>query len=198
MKILLVGATGFLGSAIARELGKDHELIPASRSDAEHPVDIQDEASVRALFSKTGDVDAIISATGQVHFGPLAKMTAEEFNVGLQGKLLGQVRLSLIGQHYLRPGGSITLTTGILAEAAIRDGANAMSVNAAVEGYARAAAFELKDRRINVVSPTLLTEAKEVYGAAFPGFESVPASRAALAYRRSVEGIETGQVYRVW
>jgi NAD(P)-dependent dehydrogenase (short-subunit alcohol dehydrogenase family) len=198
MKVLVVGATGFIGRALVQELAADHELIPASRSSATYPVDIEDDASVKALFERTGQVDAIVSATGHVHFGPLSEMTAEQFNVGLQGKLLGQVRLALAGQHYLRSGGSITLTTGILTEAAIRNGANAMSVNAAVEGFARAAAFELKERRINVVSPGLLTEAKDAYGGAFPGFETVPGSRVALAYRRSIEGIETGQVYRVW
>ncbi|OZI66570.1 short chain dehydrogenase [Bordetella genomosp. 11] len=198
MRILLVGATGFLGTAIARELRDDHELVLASRSDATHPVDIQDDASVRALFEKAGQVDAIVSATGHVHFGPLARMTAEQFDIGLQGKLLGQVRLALIGQHYLRPGGSITLTTGILTEAVIRDGVNATAVNAGIEGFVRAAAFELRDARINAVSPTLLRESRDAYGASFPGFEPVPASRAALAFRRSIEGIETGQVYRVW
>lgn len=198
MKILLVGATGFLGSAIARELESDHEVVQASRSDNAHPVDIQDDASVRTLFEKVGQVDAIVSATGHVHFGPLSRMTPEQFDIGLQGKLLGQVRLVLIGQHYLRPGGSITLTTGILTDTVIRDGANATAVNAGIEGFVHAAAFELRDARINAVSPTLLTESRDAYGASFPGFESVPASRVALAFRRCIEGVETGQVYRVW
>jgi len=35
------------------------------------------------------------------------------------------------------------------------------------------------------------------YGPFFPGFETVPAVRAALAYQRSVEGGQTGRVYRV-
>ncbi|ANN70330.1 short chain dehydrogenase [Bordetella bronchialis] len=198
MKILLVGATGFLGSAIVRELEHDHELVLAGRSSKSHRVDIRDENSVRDLFDRVGDVDAIVSATGGVHFGPLMEMTAEQFNTGLQDKLLGQIRLVLVGQHHLRPGGSITLTTGILSDAVIRDGVNATAVNAGLEGFVRAAAFELRDARINAVSPNLLTEAKEAYGGSFPGFEPVPGSRAALAFRRSIEGVETGQIYRVW
>jgi len=31
----------------------------------------------------------------------------------------------------------------------------------------------------------------------FPGFEAVPAQRVGLAYQRSVEGAQTGRVYRV-
>ncbi|MFP3656495.1 short chain dehydrogenase, partial [Burkholderia sp. SIMBA_052] len=38
----------------------------------------------------------------------------------------------------------------------------------------------------------------ERFAGFFPGFESVPAQRAALAYQRSVEGVQTGRVYRVW
>jgi hypothetical protein len=51
--------------------------------------------------------------------------------------------------------------------------------------------------RINVVSPGVIEEAMAVYAPYFRGFEPVPAARAALAYAKSVEGHQTGQVYRV-
>jgi hypothetical protein len=51
--------------------------------------------------------------------------------------------------------------------------------------------------RINAVSPTVLTESMDKYESYFRGFESVPASRVALAYSKSVEGAQTGQVYQV-
>ena len=88
-------------------------------------------------------------------------MTPAQFNVGLQDKLLGQVRLALAAQHHLNAGGSITLTSGIVSAQPIRDGVNATSVNAALEGFVRAAALELlpRDLRINVVSPNVLIEA---------------------------------------
>jgi len=35
------------------------------------------------------------------------------------------------------------------------------------------------------------------FGPFFRGFEPVPAARVALAYSRSIEGAQTGQVYRV-
>ena len=71
-------------------------------------------------------------------------------------------------------------------------------MNAALEAFAAAAAIELpRGIRINTVSPTLLTESVAAYGALFPGFETVSAERAARAYQRSVEGPQTGRVYRV-
>lgn len=125
-------------------------------------------------------------------------MTAEQFNSGLQDKLLGQVRLALLGQRWLRDGGSITLTSGIVATEPIRHGANASAVNAGLNGFVAGAAVELaRGLRINVVSPTLLTESAQAYGAVFPGFETVPAARVALAYQRSIEGVQTGKVLQV-
>jgi NADP-dependent 3-hydroxy acid dehydrogenase YdfG len=145
-----------------------------------------------------GKVDAIVSTTGSLHFGPLAEMTAEQFKIGLHDKLLGQVDLALIGQHYVNEGGSITLTSGILTDEPIRYGANASAVNSAIDGFVRGAAVELRGVRINSVSPTVLTESLDAYGPYFQGFESAPASRVALAYSRSVEGAQTGRVFRVW
>lgn len=200
MKIVIVGASGTVGRAVVTELAKkgEHELICVGRHQGDLQVDLTDEASVDALFAQTGTVDAIIATTGNLFFGPLGEMTAENFSVGLQDKLLGQVRLALKGQHFLNKGGSITLTSGIVADEPIAQGVNATTVNAGLAGFVKAAACELPHGiRINLVSPTLLSESEDAYGPFFPGFESVPAARVALAYRRSVEGVQSGQVFKV-
>ena len=57
-----------------------------------------------------------------------------------------------------------------------------------------AAAIEMpRGIRINVVSPTVFEESMEAYGPFFRGFDPVPVARAARAFSRSVEGLETGQ-----
>ena len=200
MKVLVVGATGAVGRAVAQALaGRGHEVVRAGRTRGDLQVDITSDASVEALYAAVGRVDAIVSAAGGLFFGPLGEMRPADFNIGLQDKLLGQVRLALLGQHVLADGGSITLTTGIVAEEPIRQGANATAVNSGVEGFVRAAAIELpRGLRINAVSPTVLTESLPDYGPFFPGFEPVSAARSAQAYVRSVEGPQTGRVYRVW
>lgn len=198
MKIIVIGATGTLGRAVVAELGQDNEVISVGLTHGDLQVDLTRDESVEALFAQTGRVDAIIASTGSLFFGPLTAMRAEDFASGLNDKLLGQVRLSLIGQHHLNDGSSITLTSGIIGSEPIAQGVNATAVNAALEGFVRAAACELpRGLRINVVSPTVLSESVEKYGAFFPGFESVPAARAALAYRRSVYGVQTGRTFTV-
>ncbi len=199
MKIVIVGATGTIGKAVVKELGARHEIVQVGKTHGQYQVDIADSTSIRTLFEKVGKIDAIISTTGSLHFGPLSEMTAEQFRIGLESKLLGQVDLALIGQNYLHDGGSVTLTGGILSEEPIRYGTNATTVNLALEGFVRAASVELpRGLRINVVSPTIVRESLEKFGAYMPGFEAVPASRVALAYVRSIEGVQTGKVYRVF
>ncbi|AWF34014.1 rmlD substrate binding domain protein [Klebsiella oxytoca] len=198
MKIIVIGASGTVGRAVAQELNQRHEVIRVGRTQGDYQVDITSQQSVQSLFEKIGQVDAIVSATGNLFFGPLATMTDRDFNQGLQDKLLGQIRLALTGQHYLNDGGSITLISGIVAHEPITQGVNATTVNAGLEGFVRAAACELpRGIRINLISPTVLTESAAAYDGFFPGFASVPAASVAQAYRRSVEGVQSGRIYRV-
>lgn len=198
MKIIVIGASGTIGRAVSEELSQRHDVIRVGRTRGDYQVDITSQESVEALFAQTGEVDAIVSTTGNLHFGPLSTMTDSQFNLGLQDKLLGQIRLALVGQHFLRDGGSITLVSGIVAQEPIAQGVNATTVNAGLEGFVRAAARELpRGIRINLISPTVLSESLAAYGDFFPGFPSVPAAAVAQAYRRSIEGVQTGRIYPV-
>jgi NAD(P)-dependent dehydrogenase (short-subunit alcohol dehydrogenase family) len=198
MKIILVGASGTIGQAIDRELRECHDIVRVGRNSGELQVNITDPASIRRLFEQTGPFDALISAAGNAHFGALEELTAKEFAVGLDDKLMGQVNLVLIGREFANDGASFTLTSGVLSEDPIRYGAAVSTVNAALDGFVRAAAIELpRGLRINGVSPTILEESLPAYGPYFRGFKAVPAATVALAYAKSAEGRQTGQVYRV-
>jgi NAD(P)-dependent dehydrogenase (short-subunit alcohol dehydrogenase family) len=199
MKVLLVGSHGVIGSAVAKELGARHTIVSAGRKSGDVQVDLTDTSSIRRMFEQVGRVDAVISAAGNVHFAPLEDMTEEHFGIGLRDKLMGQVNLAMVGRAWLNDGGAITLTGGILSEQPIRYGSSASMVNAALEGFVRAAAIELpRGLRINLVSPNVVQESMPQLAPFFRGFEAVPVARVALAYSRSVEGHQTGQVYRVF
>ncbi|WP_277588023.1 short chain dehydrogenase [Pseudomonas chlororaphis] len=198
MKILLIGASGTIGSAVDKELSQRHEVIRIGRTSGDFQVDISDSASIRALFEQTGRFDALICAAGNVSFAPLGEMSAQHFALGLQDKLMGQVNLLLIGREFANDGASFTFTSGILNRDPIRSGASAALVNGAIDGFVRAAAIELpRGLRVNSVSPTVLEEAMDSYAPYFRGYKPVPGADVALAYAKSVEGLQTGQTYIV-
>ena len=198
MKIVIVGASGTIGSAVSELLAKDHQVIRVGHSQGDATVDMRDPASIKALFAKLGQFDALVVASGSVAFNGLTEMTDEQWQVGLESKLMGQINLTRAAIPYLTDKGSITLISGILSEEPINWGVSASTVNGAIDHFVKAAACELpRGLRINVVSPTVLAESMDKYADFFPGFVPVPAAKVAHAYKKSVLGIQTGQVCRV-
>lgn len=199
MRVLVVGASGILGRAVVDSLTiAEDQVIGVSRS-SDPSVDLTSPASIAALLEQVGEVDAVVSATGTVPFIATSQATAEHFGQGVAGKLTSQINLVLGALPYIRDGGSITVTTGVLAQHPIAGSVVAGTVNAGLEGFVTTAATDLpRGLRINAVSPTVLQESMETYGPFFPGFAPVPAAAAAQAFVRSVHGVQTGQVFKVW
>ncbi|MEZ5212923.1 short chain dehydrogenase [Gordonia sp. (in: high G+C Gram-positive bacteria)] len=198
MKILTIGASGTIGSAVVAALAaRGHDVVAVSRS-TEPSVDLTDPSSIEALFDAVGPVDAVVCAAGGNPFVALPDATPADFAAGFGDKLGGQINLVLSAQHRITDGGSITLITGVLAREPIATGSIATAINGGLEAFVTAAALELpRGIRINAVSPTVITEALDAYGDFFPGFEPVPAAAAATAFVKSVEGIMTGRVFPV-
>mgnify|MGYP000459919605 CR=1 FL=1 len=198
MRIILIGANGTIGKAVYAELKDRHEIITAGRHSGDLTIDITDEASIRSAFQSVGSFDAVISCAGHAKWAPLAEMTAKDYQIGLQDKLMGQVNLILIGREFINDGGSFTLSTGVTDHDPIPMASSASMVACALSGFVMAAAIELpRGLRVNVVSPGVIEEAMDVFGAYFRGHSPVPAARAALGYAKSVEGLQTGQTFRI-
>jgi NAD(P)-dependent dehydrogenase (short-subunit alcohol dehydrogenase family) len=195
MRILLIGATGTIGQAVAAALALRHDLVRVGRHQGDEQVDIADPASVRALFARVGRVDAVVSVAGNAAFKPLDQLGDDDFAFSLGNKLMGQANLVRYGLASVADGGSITLTSGVLAQRPEPGTAAISLVNAGLEGFARAAALEApRGIRVNVVSPPWVTETLQAMGRPLDG--GLPAEVVARAYVRSVEGRETGQVIR--
>jgi NAD(P)-dependent dehydrogenase (short-subunit alcohol dehydrogenase family) len=192
MRILIVGATGTIGQAVAAALGR-HELVLASRSKSPERVDLADAASIRALFKRVGKVDAVVSVAGEAAWKPLAQLTDEDFAFSLGSKLMGQVNLVRVGADVVADGGSFTLTSGVLATRPTPGGAAITLVNAGVDAFTRAAALELpRGIRINAVSPPWVSETLTAMGRDPSG--GLPAADVARSYVEAVEGKQTGAV----
>jgi NAD(P)-dependent dehydrogenase (short-subunit alcohol dehydrogenase family) len=194
MKIVIIGATGTIGKAVAAALRGKHEIIAVSRSAADYRADITDKSSLEKAFAAIGKVDAIVSAAGGAVFKPLAALTDADFEKCLHDKLMGQVNVVRVGSQYIRSGGSITITSGLLAGEPMPGAAAISMVNAGLEGFGRAAALELGNEkiRVNVVSPPWVTETLIAYK--MDPANGLPAAEVAKAYVKSVEGEATGLI----
>lgn len=193
MRILLIGASGTIGKAVAAALRPRHDVVEASRHRSHERVDLSDEDSIRFLYHRLGRVDAVVVAAGGAAFKPLTQLTDADFLFSFRNKLMGQVNMVRVGTPEVTDGGSFTLTSGILAQQP-SPGSSAVSlVNAGVEAFARAAALELpRGLRINVVSPPWVSETLTAMGRDPAG--GLPASAVARSYVESIEGTMTGSI----
>jgi len=199
MRILIIGGQGTIGRKIAAALSSSHDIIIAGRSTGDIRVDIGSAASIRECFQRLQRIDACICTAGTGYYGDFDTMTEEDMRAGIQGKLLGQVNIVLIGKNFLSPGGSFTLTTGIAAEQPARNGTTVALINGAINSFVLGAAQELRnDRRINAVSPGLVEDSMPRYGALFPGYNAVSMQKVVNAYRLSVEGAVNGRIIKVY
>lgn len=191
MRVLVVGASGIIGSAIVDALSGRHEVVRASRSKSPFQVNLDDAASIRALYDAVGRVDAVVSAAGGAAFKPFGALTDEDYAASFASKVMGQINLVRYGQPYLTDGGTFVLTTGTLSRRPIPGGAAISLANAALEGWVRAAALELpRGLRVTGVSPGWVRETLLLMGR--DGDAGVPAEDVAQVYVRALRGTSGG------
>lgn len=90
MKVVVVGASGTVGSAAAELIASKHEVIKASRS-ADMAVDSTDPARFKNRNERARRVDAVVCCAGGGAMKPLTELTDEELEATLGNKLMGQV-----------------------------------------------------------------------------------------------------------
>lgn len=198
MKVLVIGATGTIGSNVAGILRINHEVIEVGNKTGEFRVDITNNNSIIELFKNVGKVDAIALTLGSVPFLPFNNLNELDFYNGFKNKLMGQINVVLQGINFVNDGGSFTLISGILNHRPIKTGVIASTVNGALEGFVVSASIELpRDIRINLVSPNVVIESMPKYQEFFKNFIPVSSNEVALAFKKSIEEKETGQIYKI-
>jgi len=196
MKIVIIGSTGIIGRAVVDVLSGKHDIVKVGNRGGDYQVDISSTESIRKLYESVGKFDALVSAAGMAKFGALAELKDEDYSLGLNHKLMGQVNLVRLGLDYTNDSGSFTLTSGLLAREPMPGSAAISTVNAGLNGFTRAAALEMpRAIRINVVSPIWVKETMEKLGMDTAG--GMSAEKTAQAYVESVEGGRKGEVLDV-
>ena len=195
MKIIIVGAAGAVGKTAADALSERHEIIRVGRTSGDVQMNIEDVDSIRAMYQQVGKIDAVVSAVGHVHFGPIDEMSIDQFMTSISGKLLPQVNLVLEGFDYMNDDGSFTITSGVTNRDPIRGGSCAAAANGALDGFVVGAAVDMpRGIRINAVSPEVLESCREAYDGFFPGHVHVSNEAVGLAFSKAVEGCLSGQI----
>lgn len=186
MKILLIGATGTIGKAVADKLAAEHQIIHAGYSDGDVRVDLGNSDNILSMFKTTGKVDAIISTAGLASFAPLQQLQDSDYQLALNNKLMGQINLIRIGSEYVSDGGSVTLTSGVLSKEPIPGSASIAMANGALESFVLAAALEETRINLNVVAPAFVKETMEMMG--MDSSTGISAADTASAYAEALNG----------
>lgn len=198
MKILIVGGNGTIGKTVTERLSQDHEIIIAGRSSGDVTVDIASSSSIENMLREVGSLDAIVNIAGDAKWDKFENLSEEDFYIGIKSKMMGQVNLVRLGIPFLNEGGSVTLTTGILADEPVDMTTSAAMVNGAIQSFTKAAALEMKNGiRVNVVSADLVEDAYEKYKDYFPGNTPVPMRKVVDGYIKCLFGRINGEVVRI-
>lgn len=198
MKILIIGGNGTIGKTVAKRFAENHEVLIAGRSSGDVMVDIASSESIQKMFETVGKLDAIVNIAGDAKWDKFDNLSEDDFYIGIKSKMMGQVNLVRHGNAYLNDGGSITLTTGILADEPVDMTTSAAMVNGAIQSFTKAVALELeRGIRVNVVSADLVEDAYEKYKDYFPGNTPVPMYKVVDGYVKSVLGRINGAIIRI-
>jgi NAD(P)-dependent dehydrogenase (short-subunit alcohol dehydrogenase family) len=197
MRVVLFGI-GTIGAAVKRTLeAQGHEVVTVSRQNGQLRADLTDMESLRAVFERASTFHSVACAAGDIFPGLIEQATDEQWAKSFASKAMGQINVVRAALPFLADAGSFTLISGILPDEPIMGGVIGATINGTIEGFVRAAAFELpRGIRINCISPTVLAESV-AYHQFFPGFPQVPASEVAMAYLRAISTPITGRIIKL-
>lgn len=166
-RVVVIGGSSGMGLATARAAALDGAAVIVASSSRERvdaaladlpagcsgvTVDVRDESAVAALFTRVGDVDHVVFTAGDAFTPrPLAEVSLADAHAGFDVRFWGAVTVAKYAAPRIRPGGSITLTTGTVGQRPVPGAALAAAGAGAAEGLVRGLAAELAPVRVNAV-----------------------------------------------
>jgi NAD(P)-dependent dehydrogenase (short-subunit alcohol dehydrogenase family) len=173
---VVFGGTSGIGRAVADALrARPGRVIVAGRST---DLDVADPAAVEAFLAAIGPVDhVVVTAGSQAPGGPLAAMDLAAAKAAFDVKFWGAITVARAAAGRMRPGGTLTFTSGFLSRRATPGTLVKTAMNAALEAGAKVLARELAPLRVNVVSPGLTDT--EAYAAMAPAARDAMLAKAA-------------------
>jgi NAD(P)-dependent dehydrogenase (short-subunit alcohol dehydrogenase family) len=168
-RVVVIGGTSGMGLATARAAAAAGARVTIASSGrkrldtalAELPencagvvADVRHEDDLAALFAQVGELDHLVfTAAGGGAQGALADLSLDQARAGFEVRFWGAVAAVKAATPHLRPGGSITVTSGTIGVRPVPGSALAASGALAIEGLARGLAVELAPIRVNAIRP---------------------------------------------
>jgi len=224
-RIVIIGGTSGIGRAVAQRVGAlGANVVVASSSVGKvnqaradlgedflvSVLDVRDEQAVADFFTDLGPIDHLVHTAGDwgnMGRGRLADLDLVAAREAFGVRFWGALNVAKHAHPHIGPGGSITLTDGMVAHRPRAGSAVTSAMAGAVEHLVRALSIELAPVRVNAVCPGLIaTEALAAIPAAqietMTKRQAVPRAgtpaEAAEAYVYLMRGTyTTGQVIQV-
>ncbi|RVT97939.1 SDR family oxidoreductase [Rhodovarius crocodyli] len=171
-RIIVLGGSSGIGLAVAQAAaGQGATVVIASSRQARvdealatlpaqaegHALDLSDAAAVAGLFAGLGAFDHLVfTAGGPLKLGLLPDMRLDVALSYFGLRYFGALMAAKHGSPHIRPGGSITFTSGLAATRPRAGWALGASICSAMEGLTRALAVELAPLRVNIVAPGIV------------------------------------------
>ena len=171
-RVIILGGSAGIGLATAQTAAAEGaQVVIVSSSQARvdsalqtlptgsegYAVDLTSEAQIKAFFTQRGPFDHLVFTAGEkLQLGEIAATELSAMRQAFEVRYFGAVTAVKYAQPYLRPGGSVVLTTGIARMRPGKGWAVAASILGAMDALTRALAVELAPIRVNTVSPGIV------------------------------------------
>jgi NAD(P)-dependent dehydrogenase (short-subunit alcohol dehydrogenase family) len=190
-RIVVIGATGTIGSAVAALLASDGEVVRVGHTRGDMRLDARAPSDLATFFAGLGPYDHLVSLAGTgAAIGPIETLSHDDFAAGFLNKVAIQIDLVKAGLSTVRDGGSFTVSSGYLNKEPMPGYSAIAMCNGAIASFVKAAALDMpRGVRINAVSPVFVIETLKAFGITdMTPYVTMSAADTALAYRAAVLG----------
>ena len=171
-RAIIIGGSSGIGLAIAKALvNAGAQVVLASRSSDKldkaqkaigmntevYRLDITKEETVQQFFEAAGPFDHLVCTAVSGANAPFLEMDTADARTVFKTKFWGQYYAARYGAPMIRPGGSITLFSGIASQKPVEGLTAIAAANGAVEALCRSLSVELGPIRVNTVLPAVIS-----------------------------------------
>ena len=159
--VVVVGASGVLGAAIARHLAtagarvsavvRDHRRLDGASVAQYALADVTDHAALRTAFASVAPFDGVVNATGVVAFGNVADLDDTTLSTLFAVNAIAPIVMLRESATHLSDGGFFVNISGVVASQPVAGMAAYSASKAAAWAAMTAAGRELRRRRIDVI-----------------------------------------------